>query len=283
MISALTKLQNGNLELTITIPQTLIAKTYTDVISQMTAKTEVKGFRKGKAPKKLVEAQADKTKINEEILRSVLPKAYLEAVKEHNLKPILNPQINVISLEEGKDWQIKAVTCQAPEIILGKYKDLVRQELSAGKIWIPGKDKTEKPKEEEDKTAKVFKALLTSISFSVPQILVDEEVNRMLSRLIDETRKLGLTVEQYLSSNGKTIDQIKAEYQKQSEEVLRLEFILSKIADEEKITVSEAEIGKMIEAVPDKKTQESLRTPDQQTFIRHLIRKRKVVDLLLTL
>ena len=46
----------------------------------------------------------------------------------------------------------------------------------------------------------------------VPDILVDEEVNHMLSRLIDQTGRLGLTVEQYLNSSGRTLDQIKQEY-----------------------------------------------------------------------
>lgn len=283
MISALNKLPDGTIELTITIPLKRVKTSYDEVLKKQAAKIEIKGFRKGKAPSKLIEQKIGKNALYEEVLKTLIPQVYTEAVKEQNIKPILSPQIKVVSLQEGKDWQIKALTCELPEIKLGDYRAEVKKVLASGKIWTPNKEKQKIEKSREDKIAQIFKTLVTIASVKLPEVLTQQEVNRMFSRLIDQTNQLGLTVEQYLTSTGKTNQQLKSEYHQQAEETLKLELILAQIAEKEKVTVTEAEIEKMIEAVPDEKVRTGLQTPGQQLYIRQLLRKRKVIDSLLKL
>lgn len=280
MTSALTRLPNGNLELTISIPWNKITITYQDALAKLARTTEIKGFRKGKAPQKSIEDKLGKPAVYEEVLKAIIPNFYSEAIKEHNLRPVVSPQVKVTSLEENKDWQIVATTCELPKVDLGDYKGEVRSALAAEKIWVPGKDKKKKEEQvaDEEKLGKIFKTLLEKCKVSLPEILVTDEVNRMLSRLIDQTNKLGLTVEQYLVSTGKTIDQIKAEYQKQAEETLKLELILSAIAEEQKITVSDEEVDKMLSAIPDEKTRQATNTPEQRIYLKQLLRKRHAID-----
>ncbi|HUS59903.1 MAG TPA: trigger factor [Nevskiaceae bacterium] len=283
MISALNKLPDGTIELTITIPLKRVKTSYDEVLKKQAAKVEIKGFRKGKAPQKLVEQKIGKNALYEEVLKTLIPQVYTETVKEQNIKPILNPQIKVVSLQEGKDWQIKALTCELPEVKLGDYRVEIKKQLAPGKIWTPDKEKQTNKLTREDKIAQIFKVLAGNIQIKLPEILVEQEVNRMFSRLIDQTNQLGLTVEQYLTSTGKTNQQLRDEYRKQAEETLKLELVLAQIAEKEKVTVTEAEIEKMIEAVPDEKVRIGLKTPDQQIYIRQLLRKRKVIDNLLKL
>lgn len=285
MISALSRLANGTIELTITIPAKRVKTTHDKALANLAKSAEIKGFRKGKAPSKLVEEKLGKKTILEETLKSIISEVYVEAIKEHGLKPILNPQIQVISLEEGKDWQIKALTCELPEVKLGKYEEEIRAASAPDKIWVPGKDKKETTKKptEEEKLAKIFKTLLSCCSLQIPELLVQEEINRMLSRLIDQTARLGLTVEQYLATSGKTIERLKQEYRQQAEESLKLELILSAVAEDKKIKIVETEVDKMIEATPDKEAQKRLNTPEQKAYIRQLLRKRQVIDNLSTL
>lgn len=279
MISALNKLPDKTIELTINIPWKRILIAYQKKLEQFAKVADIKGFRKGKAPIKMVEKQLNKTTVYQEILKDVIPDLYLEAVKEHGLKPIVNPQINVISLEENKDWQIKAVTCEIPEIKLGKYKEEIRKALTSDKIWVPGKDKEKQTQETETKKLdKIFKTLIESIKFKIPEVLIQEEANKMLSKLIDQTNQLGLTLEQYLASSGKTADQVKKEYQNQAEQTIRLELILSKIANEEKIEVTDDQVEKMIKSIPEKETQESFKNETQKAYIRQILRKRQVID-----
>lgn len=280
MISALNRLPNGTIEITITIPWNKIKNSYDEVLGGFLKKVTIKGFRKGKAPKKLVEEGTNKLKIYEEVLKKLVPQVYLEAVKEHHLKPIMSPQMRVLGTPEGKDWQIQTITCELPEISLGDYKTEVKKALAVDKIWVPGKAKKEKETKisQEEKMAKTFKILLETSRVQIPEILVQDEVNRMLSRLIDQTGKLGLTIEQYLVSVGKTIEKLKEEYRKQAEELLKLEFVLSAIADDLKIQISEAEVDKMIQATPDEQLRKNLNTPEQKSYIRQLLRKRQVID-----
>lgn len=279
MISALNKLPDGTINLTINIPTKRVKESYQKTLAKLAQKVTIKGFRKGKAPLKRAERELGKQTIYKEVLKTLITQVYLEAVKEHQLKPIVNPQIKVVSLEEEKDWQITATTCELPKIKLKDYRSAVKAVLAPSKIWVPGKDQ-EKPSEENEseKMSKVFKVLLKSVEISLPGILVEEEVNRMLSRLIDQTKGLGLSIEQYLASVEKTSDQLRQEYRQQADETLRLELILSKIADEEKIQVKDDEVEKMIEAVPEEKTKKSLRSPAQRAYIRQLLRKRTVID-----
>jgi FKBP-type peptidyl-prolyl cis-trans isomerase (trigger factor) len=278
MISALNKLQDGSLELTITVPWPKVENSYQKVLEKIAKQTTVKGFRKGKAPVKIVEKEVGKQKIFEETLKEILPQAYLEAIKEHHLKPIVNPQITLLKAEENKDWQFKALTCELPLVELGNYKEYVKKALAAEKIWVPGKDKKPEKEGESEKIDKIFKALLENAKVDLPKILVEDEVNRMLSRLIDQTARLGLTVEQYLASTGKTSEQIKNEYQNQAQETLKLELILSSIADEEKIQITEEEVQKMIEAIPEEETKKSFQTPEQKIYLIQILRKRRVID-----
>jgi len=281
MISALNKQADGTIELTITVPKKRVSEAYQKTLSRLAKETEIKGFRKGKAPLKKVEENIGKTKVYEEVLKNLIPKVYVEAVKEQKIKPIINPQISVVSLEEGKDWQIKATTCELPEVDLGNYKQAVKKVLASEKIWVPGKDEEEKTQEKEsERMGKIFQTLLKVTKIQVPELVIQEEVTRMLSRLIDQTRRLGLTVEQYLASIGKTSDQLRQEYRLQAEESLKLELILSAIADKEKIAVSDGEVEKMIEVAPDEKSKKTMEAPTQRAYIRQLLRKQKVIDIL---
>jgi len=278
MISALNRLEDGTLELTITIPQERIKQSYQQALQNLSEKITLKGFRKGKAPLKIVEEKLGKQEIYEETLKEILPNVYLESVKKHNLKPVVNPQIAVVSLEENKDWQIKATTCELPKVELGDYKEAVKKTLSSEKIWVPGKDKQAPQENENQRLEKIFQALLESVKIKIPAILLEDEVNRMLSRLIDQTARLGLTVEQYLASVNKTNEQIKKEYQQQAEQTLKLELILSQIAEVEKVEVKDEEVNKMIEAIPDQDLKKSFDSQEQKAYVRQLLRKRQVID-----
>ena len=77
MESTLKKLPRSTFELTVTLPW-LEVKTYQEKITEESLKeVEVKGFRKGKAPKKIAEGALDKDKLFQEVIRQLVPEAYL--------------------------------------------------------------------------------------------------------------------------------------------------------------------------------------------------------------
>src|SRR6266567_7463647 len=127
MATQLEKRKDGTIKITITLPQASIAKAQNAVIDDLARQTNVAGFRKGKAPKEMAAARLNPENIREEVLKSLLPKAYIDAVQEHKLNPIMNPKMHVEKIEEGNDWIFYALTCEMPEIALGNYKDAVKK------------------------------------------------------------------------------------------------------------------------------------------------------------
>ena len=274
-ITTLQKEPNGTIRLTITIPVEEVKKTWEEVTEEAVKNAEVQGFRKGKAPRKLVEEKLDKEKIKEEVLRKLLPIAYTEAIKTQEIKPIINPKIHVEKLEDpsvNKDWQFTALTCEAPNIELEKYKENIQKITAGSKIIVPGKESV--PAKFED----VVKALLDSITAKIPEILINNETDRLLSQTLEDVKKLGLTLDQYLSSTGKNPEALRSEYSKKAENDIKLEFALLKIAEEEKISVEEKEIEEAIKASKSDEERKSLE--GNRYLLASILRQQKTLDFL---
>lgn len=283
----LTWLPKKTFELEFTIPWPQVKKTYDLVLEEEAVKTTIKGFRQGKAPLNLVEKNLDKQKLYQQVLNKLLPETYSKAVKQHNLRPIMSPKLTPTSIKDGESWQFKAVCCERPEIKLGDYQKELKGALAKEKIWTPGKGKDEEEKgakQSYDKKIKlVTQTLLTNIKVELPDILINDEINRMLTRLLDQVNSLGMTIEQYFSSKGMTSKQLRADFRQQAEQTLKLEFTLQQIVMDRKVKVEKGEIDKMIQATPDEKIRKRLDTPLERAYLASIIAKRKVLDYLTNL
>lgn len=271
MTSALHTTDDGTVELTVTLAWSDIRKTYDTVVTETASTVEIDGFRKGKAPKTMVEENVDKTKVYEETIKRLVPKAYTDAISEHKLSPIMMPQIELKEAKEEKDWVVLAKTCERPKVILKDYKKAVSSIKT--NIIVPGKAQPEKPSVD-----KVLEVLLTAVEAKLPEILLEHEVTHQLSQLVDQTKKLGLTVEQYLSSTGKTADTLRAEYRTQAVKNLTLEFALEAIAEKEHVTVGDDEVAKLIATA--KTDEERKNLENQRYYLTSLLRRQKTVDVL---
>lgn len=270
MESALNRFPKSTFELTITLPWSEVKSSYEKVAGEAIKEVEIEGFRKGKAPRKLAEKKIDKDKLFQEVVRQIVPDAYLEALKRHNLNPISHPKIELLSFKEGENWVFKATSCERPEVNLGDYQEAVKKITVKSKIVLPGKE-PEPPKTEE-----LIEALLTSVNLEIPDLLIENETNRLLAKLLDEIKALGLNLEQYLSSVGKSSEQLRNEYTQKAVSDLQLELILDKIAEVERISVTPEEIEEVIQKTEDKKTQETLR--QNSYLLASLVRQKKTLD-----
>src|SRR3989344_5117770 len=272
MKSQLTRSEDSTITLKITVPWPEVKKTQEEVLGEMAKNADLPGFRKGKAPKKIVEENLDKTRVREEVLRHVLPKAYIDAVREHNLKPIIDPKVHVKPLEDEKNWEFEAVTCEEPKVDLGDYKTKVKSVTAKSKIIVPGKE-SEGPKLDD-----VIKALLEAVSVKLPKILVDYETDKLLSQTLDEIKKLGLTLDQYLASTRKNAEMLRLEYEGKALNDLKLEFALRKVAEAEKITVGDGDLQKTIDKA--KTEEEKKKITNNKYLLASILRQQKTLDFL---
>ncbi len=110
--------------LTFTIAQAEIQKGLTTAFNKVKGNLNVPGFRKGKVSRQVFNRMYGEEALYEDALNAVLPEAYEAAVKEAGIDPVSQPKIDVVSMEKGEDWTIKAEVTVKPEVKLGDYKDL---------------------------------------------------------------------------------------------------------------------------------------------------------------
>lgn len=273
--TTLERQQDGTIKLSVVLSKEDISKVRKDVLEEYTKKAKIAGFRQGKAPKSLVEEKVDQEKIREEILKKLLPQTYSQAIQQNNIKPIMNPKISIEKFEEGKDWEFTALTCELPEIDLGKYRENVQKITAKGRIIIPGKEEKKASSEE------VMKVVLESVKAKIPVILIEQETDRLLSQLLNDIKKLGLNLDQYLASTNRTPENLRQEYAKRAEEDMRLEFALQKIAETEKIVVEQKEIEEAIQKAKDEK--EKIHLENNRYMLAAILRQQKTLDFLMGL
>ena len=86
------------------------------------SKINVPGFRKGKAPRKIIEQLYGQEVFFEDAANAIIPDAYAKACIESELDIVSQPKISVTQLEKGKPFVFEAEVAVRPEVELGKYK-----------------------------------------------------------------------------------------------------------------------------------------------------------------
>lgn len=118
------KIENHKVVLTIEVPAEELDKGIKAACKSLANRVNIPGFRKGKAPRRILEMNIGKEAILDEAFDRVAQKAFDEALKQENLDPVDRPQVDIVTLEEGKDVVFKATITPVPEVTLGEYKGL---------------------------------------------------------------------------------------------------------------------------------------------------------------
>lgn len=288
MTTALKRHDDGTLEITLTLPWDVVSKEFEGTVTRFIEQVEVKGFRKGKAPREMAEKQLDRAKVYEEAIRHLVPDGYEKAIKEHSIRPIMQPDIHLKKAKEGEPWEVVMYTCEKPEVNIAKYKEIIgkaRGELKKDDLILPGKEVKKEEESAEVRKQKqlnaILDALLKEIDIKIPGILLTEDVNRRLSGFLDQLQKLGLTIDAYCKSKGITPDDLRKQYAVEAGNTYKLEFILEEIAEGEKVTVEDPEIEAVIAKTTDPKEREALQ--HNKYYIASLLRRQKTLDKLLSL
>ena len=118
------QLGNSMVKVTLEISPEQFEKAMEIAYNKNKKQISVPGFRKGKAPRKMVEKMYGKEIFYEDAINAVLPEMYDEAVKELNLEVMSRPEVSVDSIEEGKPVVVTCEVAVKPEVTLGEYKGL---------------------------------------------------------------------------------------------------------------------------------------------------------------
>lgn len=111
-------------KLDITIPAKDATEAYNKAVHKISQYVNIDGFRKGKAPRAVVERHVGTERIKQEAIESLMPNAINQAVVDNNLDIIAQPYITNYNFNIGEDLTVTAKAELRPEVTLGQYKGL---------------------------------------------------------------------------------------------------------------------------------------------------------------
>ncbi len=117
----------------------------------------------------------------------------------------------------------------------------------------------------------------------IPEVLVQDELNRMLVSLQRRVADMGLLLDDYLRNQNKTLDQIKADWRDQAEKNVRMELGLSEIARTENVNISDEQLQAEIDKIQDARTKQQFESQEPRMHLRHALRQTQTLNLLKTI
>lgn len=155
MNSKVEKLENSQVKIEITIEAEKFEEATQKAFFRNASQFSVPGFRKGKAPRNIVERHYGESVLFEEAFNIVAPDVYDEVIKENNLEVVSAPEIDITQIGKDKDLIFTAVVTVKPEIKLGKYKGI---KVEKKDYPVTDKDVDENIKQMAEKNARIVSA-----------------------------------------------------------------------------------------------------------------------------
>ena len=124
MKSTVEQLNPTRVKVTVEVPFAELEPDFAKAYKALAGQVNIPGFRKGKAPAKLLESRIGRPAVLEQVINDMIPARYSEAIDEHDLKVLAQPEVEVTKLEDNDVVEFTAEVDVRPEITLPKYEEL---------------------------------------------------------------------------------------------------------------------------------------------------------------
>ena len=124
MKSSVDKLSETRVKVTVEVPFEELTPEIDAAYKALAQQIQFKGFRKGKAPRKLIDARVGRGPVLEQVVNDMLPKRYSQAIEENNLRPLGQPAVDVTKLEDGELVEFTAEVDVRPEITVPDFSTI---------------------------------------------------------------------------------------------------------------------------------------------------------------
>jgi trigger factor len=131
------KLEKNTVVLEVEVEPEKFDRAIDQAYKKIVKKVNIPGFRKGKAPKVIIERYMGKKYLYDEAVEIIIPDAYMSAIEDTGIEPVAQPELELVQVEEGKPVIFKATVVVKPEVRLGQYKGL---EIEDPRGEITGED-----------------------------------------------------------------------------------------------------------------------------------------------
>ena len=145
--------REGNLAtVKIELPAEEVNKGFARATKKVAKEVNIPGFRKGKAPRAILEAHIGKAAIQSEAFEIVANDCYRQVLEQEKLIPVSDPEVKDSVFEENKDMELTFILTLKPEPVLGEYKGL---EVEKKEVNITDEDVEEAIEELRKNNAKL--------------------------------------------------------------------------------------------------------------------------------
>ena len=145
------KMEKNMAKLTIEVSAEDLDKAMQNAYQKAKGKIAIPGFRKGKAPRKMIEQMYGKGIFLEDAANALIPEHYSKALEECDLEIVSQPEIDVVQAEPGKAFIFTAEVAVKPEVTLGDYKGL---EVPKSEAEVTDEDVDAEIKKEQEKNSR---------------------------------------------------------------------------------------------------------------------------------
>lgn len=145
------KMEKNMAKLTIEVSAEDLDKAMQNAYLKARGKISIPGFRKGKAPRKMIEQMYGKGIFLEDAANALIPEHYSKALEECELEIVSQPEIDVVQAEPGKAFIFTAEVAVKPEVALGDYKGL---EVPKSDVEVTDEDVDAEIKKEQEKNSR---------------------------------------------------------------------------------------------------------------------------------
>lgn len=336
-----------NKELTVTVEVGAdFLKSFRDrALKSVGKEVEVKGFRKGEAPEKMIIEKVGEMAILQEQSYIAMNDLVPQMIAEEKIEAITNPKIEITKMAPGDDLEFKATFALMPKIELPDYKKIAKSIEKKEKSEVTDKeideyidyirkqkaeseymrkktsgeevDESEKEKLPEfndefvkslgdfenvdafkkqlkenmqkDKEMKadqnykieIIEKIISEANVELPQVLIDEEVEKMSQNFRGQIESMKINFEDYLKQINKTEEDMKKEWRTDAEKRVKTDLILPKIAKEEDIKPDAERVEKELEHL--KEHHKDINEQHARVYITHALTNEKVFDFLANL
>src|SRR3989344_6680646 len=282
------KLKGSQIEITAEISPEDFEKQHSRALKKLGESVSIDGFRKGHIPEAVLAQKIGDSALLQEMAELAIADFYLKFLEEEKVPAIGRPSIVITKIARKNPLNFKITTAVLPEITLPDYKIIAKNvnvqkretpmvtdkevgeimaeikktqqsvdnpprsdldELSTDKIR-ESLQKEKELKEREKVRLKIIEEITKEIQAEIPDILIENEVEKMFAQFKENISRAGLTIKDYFAQIKKTEDYVKKERRNEAEKRVKIQFALSEIAKKENIVVSkdelDAEVARML-------------------------------------
>lgn len=218
------------------------------------------------------------------------------------LKPVTEEEVQKVVDDLYKRWKVKQSSVASNQSSATQAGTINFQQPTNGQALVPDDvfAKAMGAMNLADLNAKIRKDLEANVKYNneldyeeailqevekitsveMPDILISDELNRMLVSLQRRVADMGLLLEDYLKGQGKTLEQLKGEWTPQAEKNVRMELGLAEIARQEGVQITDEELQAEIDKIQDARVKQQFSAQEPRLQLRHSLRQVRTLDLM---